>query len=69
MSANSPASKAGLKQGDIIIKIDNKAVANSSDLLVALRSDAAGSTVQVTVDRNGSTMTIPVVVQERPAGA
>ena len=68
VSANSPASKAGLKQGDIIIKIDNKAVANSSDLLVALRSDVAGSTVQVTVDRNGSTMTIPVVVQERPTG-
>ena len=68
VSANSPASKAGLKQGDIIIKIDNKAVANSSDLLVALRSDVAGSTVRVTVDRNGSTMTIPVIVQERPAG-
>ena len=68
VSANSPASKAGLKQGDIIIKIDNKAVANSSDLLVALRSETAGSTVQVTVDRNGSTMTIPVVVQERPVG-
>ncbi len=68
VSANSPAGTAGLKQGDIIIKIDNKAVANSSDLLVALRSETAGSTVQVTVDRNGSTMTIPVVVQERPVG-
>ncbi len=68
VSANSPASKAGLKQGDIIIKIDNKDVANSSDVLVDLRSDTPGSTVQVTVDRSGSTMTIPVVVQERPAG-
>jgi serine protease Do len=68
VSANSPASKAGLKQGDIIIKIDSKDVNNSSDLLVALRSDTPGSTVQVTVDRNGSTITIPVVVQERPAG-
>jgi S1-C subfamily serine protease len=57
-----------LKQGDIIIKIDNKDVTNSSDVLVALRSDAPGNTVQVTVDRNGSTITIPVVVQERPAG-
>ncbi len=68
VSANSPASKAGLKQGDIIIKIDGTDVNNSSDLLVALRSDAPGDTVQVTVDRNGSTITIPVVVQERPAG-
>jgi S1-C subfamily serine protease len=68
VSANSPASKAGLKQGDIIIKIDSKDVTNDSDLLVALRSHAPGDTVQVTVDRNGSTLTIPVVVLERPAG-
>ena len=49
-------------------KMDGQDVANDSDVLVALRSHAPGDTVQVTVDRNGSTLTIPVVVLERPAG-
>lgn len=68
VSANSPASQAGLKQGDIIIKVGGTDITNSSDLLVALRTNKPGDTVQVVVDRNGTTMTIPVVVQERPAG-
>jgi S1-C subfamily serine protease len=68
VSTNSPASKAGLKQGDIIIKVGDKDVTNSSDVLVALRTNKPGDTIQVVVDRNGSTLTIPVVVQERPAG-
>ena len=69
VSPNSPASAAGLKQGDIIIKIGTTDVATSSDVLVALRGYSPGNTIPVTVVRNSATTTISVVVQERPAGA
>jgi S1-C subfamily serine protease len=68
VSANTPAAKAGLKQGDIITKIDQSNVTTGADVLIALRSKNPGDTVQVTINRDGQTMTVPAVVAERPAG-
>jgi S1-C subfamily serine protease len=68
VTAGGPADKAGIKQGDIIIKIDDKDMVVSSDLLVAIRDKKPGDKVQVTVDRKGTTSVISVVLEERPAG-
>jgi S1-C subfamily serine protease len=67
VTAGGPADKAGIKQGDIIIKIDDKNMVVSSDLLVAIRDKKPGDKVQVTIDRDGTTSVISVVLQERPA--
>jgi S1-C subfamily serine protease len=67
VTAGGPADGAGIKQGDIVIKIDDKGMVVSSDLLVAIRDKKPGDTVQVTVDRNGTTSVISVVLEERPA--
>jgi putative serine protease PepD len=49
-----PAEKAGLQPGDIIVALDGKLVAGSSELIVAIRSKQPGDTVTLTVRRGGS---------------
>jgi len=62
-----PAAKAGILQGDIIVKIDDEEMVESSDVLVAIRDRKPGETVDVTLDRNGTTLVIAVALEERPA--
>ena len=50
-----PASKAGLKVGDVITKIDGKAIENSDELIVAIRSKNIGDRVKVEYQRNNVT--------------
>ena len=50
---SSPAEKAGLKAGDVITKINDEEVQNSSYFKYKLYSHKIGDTVKITVDRNG----------------
>lgn len=43
------AEKAGIKTGDIITKVDGKAVADATELIVAIRSHLPGDTLRVTL--------------------
>jgi len=47
----SPASRAGLKAGDVIVKLDSGPIASRSDWLKGIRSHR-GQPVQVTIMRN-----------------
>jgi S1-C subfamily serine protease len=62
-----PAAKAGIEQGDIIVKVDGEEMIESPDLLVAIRDKKPGDKVEVTIDRNGATSVITVTLEERPA--
>jgi serine protease DegQ len=62
-----PADKAGMQQGDIVIEIDGQEMVESSDVLIAVRDKKPGDTVEVTVDRDGTTQVITVTLEERPA--
>lgn len=68
VSPGGPAAKAGVRQGDIIIEIDGDDMVQSSDVLIAIRDRQPGEVVELTIDRNGQTMTIDVTLEERPAG-
>lgn len=63
INSGSAADKAGLKQGDIITKIDGKPVKGSLSLVGFVRQYAVGDTVELTVVRNGSEKKIPVTLQ------
>ena len=56
----SGAKKAGIREGDIIKKIDNVKIAKFSDLSGYLSSKRPNDVVNVTVKRNGNTKIIPV---------
>lgn len=58
----SGADKGGLKKGDIIKKIDGLNIPKFSDLVGYLGSKRPKDVVEVTVDRNGATKTIPVTL-------
>ncbi len=55
-----PADKAGVKAGDIITKIDNRVVTEPDELIVAIRAQAPGDTVTLTIRRGGSETKVKV---------
>ena len=60
--AGGPAAKAGLRAGDIIIEFDGKAIANSDELVVAIRSHNVGDRVTVKYQRGNLTLSASVTL-------
>jgi hypothetical protein len=61
----SPAGKAGLKAGDILIEFDGKPVQNLYDFTYALRAKKVGETVRVKVLRGGKPLEADVLLEPR----
>lgn len=62
----SPADKAGLKEKDIITKIDNVELDEKSNLTSVLGRYRVGDKVKLTVARDGRTITLEVTLAEAP---
>ena len=62
---NSPAEKAGVKVGDIIVGIDGKDVQSSSDIRRALKDKKEGDAVRVEVLRGRARQTVVASVVAR----
>jgi len=56
----SGAQQAGIKKGDIIIKIDERTVNGFSDLNAAIVTKRPNDVVKVTINRGDETLTVPV---------
>lgn len=67
IAEGSPASSAGLRQYDVILTVDGKAVASASDAADAIEYSEVGQSVLVTYRRGNSTGTASVLVKENPA--
>jgi len=61
----SPAAKAGLKAGDILVEFDGKPIQNLYDFTYALRSKKPGDTVAVKVLRGETKIQVDVVLVKR----
>ncbi len=66
VSADSPAAKAGLKAGDIILSVDGKEVQRSSQLPQMIGRLAPGSKAKMQVLRDGKKRAITVTVGAMP---
>lgn len=62
---NEPAQKAGVKDGDVILAVDDKSIEDSAALLRAIADKAPGTTAVLTVWRDGKTSDITVTLGER----
>jgi serine protease Do len=62
VTPNSPASHAGLKQGDVITTLNGQKVANSSALQVAVSELAPGTAISLGVLRDGKSTTVSVTI-------
>ncbi len=63
---NGAAAKAGLKSGDVIVKVGDKTIASMKDLNAAKKSYKAGDTVTITVNRAGSEQELTITFDAAP---
>lgn len=59
-----PADKAGIKSGDIITKVNGRAISSFGELRARIATLGAGTKVDITVFRDGKEIDIPVTLQQ-----
>jgi serine protease Do len=67
VNPGSAAAKAGIKQGDIILKFNGEPVANNNELLLKVSQTPPGTTVHLDVFRDGKTIPISATLEEASA--
>jgi putative serine protease PepD len=68
VESGSPADKAGIEQGDVIVSYNGKAVNSALNLTTDVQASAVGSTASITLWRGQSKKTISVTLGQAPAG-
>jgi S1-C subfamily serine protease len=62
-----PADKAGVKQGDIIVKVNGQAIDGDHPLDATLSEFSPGDSVNVDLLRNGQTISVQITLGTRPS--
>jgi putative serine protease PepD len=68
VAPDSPAARAGLREGDLVVALGGRAVENYSEMVARIRAHQPGDEVAIGVTRGGSETTITATVAQRPAG-
>jgi serine protease Do len=62
----SPASRAGVRQRDVVTKLDGQPIVSARDFFERLENAVAGQELKLTVLRDGASRTLPVTAEEVP---
>lgn len=65
VTKNSGAEKAGLKSGDVILKLDNQKVTSFAELSGYVNTKRPNDEIKVTLNRDGKTVIIPVKLTKK----
>jgi len=65
VTKNSGAEKAGIKSGDVILKLDNQNVTSFAELSGYVNTKRPNDEIKVTVNRDGRTLVIPVKLTKK----
>ncbi|MEE3849135.1 trypsin-like peptidase domain-containing protein [Gordonia sp. LSe1-13] len=68
VTAGGPADKAGIPQGAVVTKVDDRTIASGDALVAAIRSHAPGDTVTITYVINGQEKTTQVTLETLQVG-
>jgi Do/DeqQ family serine protease len=63
---DSPADRAGVKPGDVLLQIDGKQIVDPQGVLNAVTTIAPGASARVKLKRKGQDVELPVTVGRRP---
>ncbi|MBL4683940.1 MAG: trypsin-like peptidase domain-containing protein, partial [Nannocystaceae bacterium] len=63
---DTPAHSAGLRQGDLILAVDDDAIVSFTELRSRIATTEPGHKVALKVDRDGTQLLIDVTLEERP---
>jgi serine protease Do len=63
---NSPAAKAGLKENDVILEVNGKAVENIDQFIRSIAEGQPGTKVDLTIWRGGARQTLSATLDSRP---
>jgi serine protease Do len=69
LKSDSPAARAGLKNGDVILEVNGQPVESANNLRLRISQTAPGSTVKLLVSRDGKTQDMIVTLGELPQDA
>ena len=61
----SAAKDAGVKEGDVVVKIDETPIKSSTALIEYIGRKRPGDKISVTIDRKGKTIVLPVVLKNK----
>lgn len=64
-AAHSAAKDAGIKEGDVVVKINETPIRSSTALIETVGSHRPGDKLNITVNRKGKEITYPVVLKNR----
>jgi serine protease Do len=66
---NGPAARAGIRQGDVILKVGGREVDYDNSLSYLIATTPIGTTVPVELLRDGKRMTVNAMIAQRPSEA
>jgi serine protease Do len=66
VAPRTPAQKAGLQIGDIVVEWDDQPIHNATELSMLVGKTPVGNTAKLKVLRNGESQELTVTVEERP---
>jgi S1-C subfamily serine protease len=66
VTPNSPASRAGLRAGDVVTAINGKAMSSTQQFIETVDTYGPGQTITLSVKRGGSTQSIKLTLGTRP---
>ncbi|MEW6447406.1 MAG: trypsin-like peptidase domain-containing protein [Bacillota bacterium] len=63
----SPADRAGIGRGDVVLEIAGRKIKSPDDLVAAIKAQRIGSQIEVLLWREGKLVRVRVVINEKPA--
>ncbi len=63
--SGTPAAVAGLAEGDVVTRVDDKPINDGIGLIVAIRSHQPGETIRLTVERGGNEVEVEVTLDAK----
>jgi len=66
VTSGTPAARAGIKAGDVVVAVDGKRIASAASLGGAIREHKPGDEVEIELDRDGESITLHATLAEAP---